>query len=139
MVDPGGQGRAGRRVAGVFAVRSGPPGRVPCWNKGIAVQSVCGPENLPPCIVCGARAVQVFAVIDTLRYYRCAVCEATFLDPSQRLSREDEHQRYRLHKNDPADPGYRRFITRRMRERYGFEGSPIVINMRIREKRERNR
>ena len=37
------------------------------------------------------------------------------------------------------DPGYRRFITRRMRERYGFEGSPIVINMRIREKRERNR
>lgn len=33
------------------------------------------------------------------------------------------------------DPGYRRFITRRMRETYTFEGSPIVINMRIREKR----
>lgn len=35
------------------------------------------------------------------------------------------------------DPGYRRFIQRRLRETYGFEGSPIVINMRIREKRER--
>lgn len=76
------------------------------------MQSGCGPENVQPCIVCGARAVQAFAVIDTLRYYRCAVCEATFLDPSQRLSREDEHQRYRLHKNDPADPGYRRFLAR---------------------------
>lgn len=35
------------------------------------------------------------------------------------------------------DPGYRRFIQRRLRERYGFEGSPIVLNMRIREKRQR--
>lgn len=34
------------------------------------------------------------------------------------------------------DPGYRRFIQRRLRERYGFEGSPIVLNMRIREKRQ---
>lgn len=36
------------------------------------------------------------------------------------------------------DPGYRRFIQRRLREIYGFEGSPIVINMRIREKRSRS-
>lgn len=35
------------------------------------------------------------------------------------------------------DPGYRRFIQRRLRERYGFEGTPIVLNMRIREKRQR--
>lgn len=35
------------------------------------------------------------------------------------------------------DPGYRRFIQRRLRERYDFEGSPIVLNMRIREKRQR--
>ena len=35
------------------------------------------------------------------------------------------------------DPQYRRFIQRRLRERYGFEGSPIVINMRIRERRPR--
>jgi GTP-binding protein len=35
------------------------------------------------------------------------------------------------------DPGYRRFIQRRLRELYGFEGSPIVINMRVRERRQR--
>lgn len=33
------------------------------------------------------------------------------------------------------DPQYRRFIQRRLREVYGFEGSPIVVNMRVREKR----
>ena len=35
------------------------------------------------------------------------------------------------------DPGYRRFIQRRLRELYSFEGTPIVINMRVREKRQR--
>ena len=35
------------------------------------------------------------------------------------------------------DPQYRRFIERRLRETYGFEGSPIQVNMRVREKRER--
>ncbi|KAA9135979.1 ribosome biogenesis GTPase Der [Microbacterium caowuchunii] len=35
------------------------------------------------------------------------------------------------------DPGYRRFIQRRLREIYGFEGSPIVINMRVRERKQR--
>ena len=35
------------------------------------------------------------------------------------------------------DPGYRRFIQRRLRETYGFEGSPIEVAMRIREKRKR--
>ncbi len=34
-------------------------------------------------------------------------------------------------------PGYRRFIQRRLRELYSFEGTPIVINMRVREKRQR--
>ncbi|MFV0320600.1 MAG: ribosome biogenesis GTPase Der [Microbacterium sp.] len=35
------------------------------------------------------------------------------------------------------DAGYRRFIQRRLREIYGFEGTPIVINMRVRERRKR--
>jgi GTP-binding protein len=35
------------------------------------------------------------------------------------------------------DPGYRRFITRRLRETYGFEGTPIEVGMRVREKRKR--
>ncbi|MEU3848015.1 ribosome biogenesis GTPase Der [Micrococcus terreus] len=37
------------------------------------------------------------------------------------------------------DPGYRRFIIRRLRETFGFEGTPIELTMRVREKRGRNR
>ncbi|NKE10307.1 MULTISPECIES: ribosome biogenesis GTPase Der [Kocuria] len=37
------------------------------------------------------------------------------------------------------DPGYRRFITRRLRETFGFEGTPIEVAMRVRERRPRNK
>ena len=37
------------------------------------------------------------------------------------------------------DPGYRRFIIRRLRETFGFEGTPIELGMRVREKRGRKR
>ncbi|MEP6980551.1 MAG: ribosome biogenesis GTPase Der [Nakamurella sp.] len=38
------------------------------------------------------------------------------------------------------EAGYRRFIERRLREEFGFDGSPIRINVRVREKRgDRNR
>jgi GTPase len=33
------------------------------------------------------------------------------------------------------EAGYRRFLERRLRETFGFDGSPIRINMRVREKR----
>lgn len=35
------------------------------------------------------------------------------------------------------DPGYRRFIERRLREEFGFVGSPIQIGVRARERRQR--
>jgi len=35
------------------------------------------------------------------------------------------------------EAGYRRFIERRLRETFGFEGSPIEISVRVREKRRR--
>jgi GTP-binding protein len=35
------------------------------------------------------------------------------------------------------DPGYRRYIERRLRETFGFEGTPISISVRVREKRKR--
>ena len=37
------------------------------------------------------------------------------------------------------DPGYRRFIARRLRETFGFEGTPIEVTMRVRERRSRKR
>jgi GTP-binding protein len=33
------------------------------------------------------------------------------------------------------EAGYRRFLERRLRETFGFEGSPVRINVRVREKR----
>jgi GTPase len=33
------------------------------------------------------------------------------------------------------EAGYRRFIERRLRETFGFEGSPVRVNVRVREKR----
>ena len=36
------------------------------------------------------------------------------------------------------DPAYRRFIENRLREEYGFVGSPIQISVRVRERRKRN-
>jgi GTP-binding protein len=35
------------------------------------------------------------------------------------------------------EASYRRFIERRLREEFGFTGTPIEISMRIREKRRR--
>ncbi|MBT2899552.1 MULTISPECIES: ribosome biogenesis GTPase Der [unclassified Streptomyces] len=35
--------------------------------------------------------------------------------------------------------GYRRFVERRLREEFGFEGTPIHISVRVREKRGRNK
>ena len=35
------------------------------------------------------------------------------------------------------DPSYRRFIERRMREEFGFVGSPIKLSVRVREKRKK--
>ena len=59
------------------------------------------------------------------------------------LGDELGEERVELARRDPLfttgflDPGYRRFVQRRLRELYGFEGTPIVINMRVRERRQR--
>ncbi|GAA5060034.1 ribosome biogenesis GTPase Der [Nocardia callitridis] len=37
------------------------------------------------------------------------------------------------------EAGYRRFLERRLREEFGFDGSPVRISVRVREKRERKR
>ena len=37
------------------------------------------------------------------------------------------------------EAGYRRFLRRRLREEFGFAGSPVRISVRVREKRGRKR
>jgi GTP-binding protein len=36
------------------------------------------------------------------------------------------------------EASYRRFVERRLREEYGFVGSPVVLNVRVREKRRKS-
>lgn len=64
------------------------------------------------CVVCEASSAQVFMAIADRTYFRCAACEATFLDPAALPDRALEHAQYRLHQNDIANPGYRRFLSR---------------------------
>jgi len=45
--------------------------------------------------------------------------------------------RFVLFTTGPLEASYRRFIERRLRERYGFAGSPIEISVRAREKKKR--
>ena len=54
----------------------------------------------------------MFMHVDGRVYWRCAACEATFLDPGQRPTRGEELAHYRHHRNDPADPRYRRFLSK---------------------------
>ena len=44
---------------------------------------------------------------------------------------------FALFTSGKLDSGYERFIERRLREEFGFAGTPIVINQRVRERRKR--
>ena len=70
------------------------------------------PVAWPLCPVCVVGSVEFFLAVGDLRYWRCPHCLATLLEPRQRLSLEDERAEYRLHRNDPADAGYRAFLAR---------------------------
>lgn len=65
----------------------------------------------PTCPVCRDGRTREFAEVDCKAYFRCASCECTFLEPSGRLTREAERAYYLTHRNQPGDPGYRRFLS----------------------------
>ncbi|MFW6415217.1 MAG: class I SAM-dependent methyltransferase [Thermodesulfobacteriota bacterium] len=62
------------------------------------------------CPVCMQSEVYLFHTEKGRDYWRCPVCRATCLDPSQYPSMREEYQRYCEHDNDPEDPGYRKFL-----------------------------
>ncbi|MBW6507565.1 MAG: class I SAM-dependent methyltransferase [Rhodobacteraceae bacterium] len=64
------------------------------------------------CPVCDASRPEPFIVADGRDYWRCASCEARFLAPAQRPSRDEEYAHYLHHENDPGDPRYRRFLSK---------------------------
>lgn len=50
--------------------------------------------------------------VENRHYWRCSTCEATFLEPSQRLGLVAERAHYLTHENAVEDPGYRRFLAK---------------------------
>lgn len=66
----------------------------------------------PGCGVCNAPVIRPFLSVDGRDYHRCDRCMATLLDPAQWLSPEMEYAQYLEHKNDSADIGYRRFLSK---------------------------
>jgi hypothetical protein len=63
-----------------------------------------------PCPLCGSRDTAPFDLAPA-RYFDCGECGLRFLDPLQRLSRDEESAYYATHRNDPADTAYRRFLS----------------------------
>lgn len=49
-------------------------------------------------------------IVEGKRYWRCGVCEARFLDPTQQPAADEEYSCYLSHENHPDDPGYRHFL-----------------------------
>ena len=64
------------------------------------------------CPVCLEGKLEAFRQIGPQEYLRCPVCEATIMAPHARLSADEEKKVYELHDNDPADGGYRRFLSK---------------------------
>ena len=83
-------------------------------TAGVAERRARANGHVSPaaCPVCRARSAEPFLTIDGLDHWRCAACEARFLDPRQRLTAAEERAHYLHHENDPADPRYRAFLAR---------------------------
>lgn len=82
-------------------------------NRPTAVTDlVPGAKGTIRCTVCGARPLAFLVTAGGADYWRCQQCEATLMDPANWPDRQTEKAVYDLHDNDPADPGYRRFLGR---------------------------
>ncbi|WP_435541206.1 class I SAM-dependent methyltransferase [Azospirillum sp. ST 5-10] len=66
----------------------------------------------PSCPLCASLATTPFVTAGGRDYRRCPACRLTFLEPAQRPDAAAERAEYALHRNDPADPRYRRFLGR---------------------------
>ena len=62
------------------------------------------------CILCNSKDVQKHFSRNNRDYFICDVCKLIFMDPSQHPDVNYCEARYKLHKNDPLDEGYRNFL-----------------------------
>lgn len=70
----------------------------------------------PDCPLCFTTGSQHFACLPLsegdANYFRCPVCQLTFVGAESLPSREAEQAHYALHQNNPDDAGYRAFLAR---------------------------
>jgi SAM-dependent methyltransferase len=64
------------------------------------------------CPLCGGTQLAAFHRDRRRDYLCCSHCQLVFVPPAQHLSAAQEKAEYDLHRNDPADHGYRRFLSR---------------------------
>ncbi len=66
----------------------------------------------PSCPLCGAPGLAPYFEEPGRAWVRCARCDLVVIPPRFHLSAADEKAQYDLHRNDPADAGYRAFLAR---------------------------
>ncbi len=84
----------------------------PDTAQGSTDESAIKKTSIEKCIVCGSLTTKPFVTVSSLNYWRCHHCEATFLHPQHRLSRQEEYEHYLTHENDAEDLGYRAFLSK---------------------------
>lgn len=91
-------------------------------------------DGLVKCLLCQSPRTDVFRVVKkpARTYHRCCQCDLLFMDPSERLSAEEEKARYDFHENKDT-PGYRTFLApvleeiARFRQKKGLCPSQVKI------------
>ena len=82
-------------------------------NRDTPMTQPAQPTAAPQaCPVCGHAPSAPFLTLGGRTYRRCPACAARFLLPEHHPSRAEERATYLLHRNDPDDPGYRRFLSK---------------------------
>lgn len=77
-------------------------------------------QNHISCPLCLGEQTDTYHIVDDHQYFICPTCDLAFLPPDLLPEREEEFQRYELHKNDPTDLGYITFLSQLLRPLLGF-------------------
>lgn len=64
-----------------------------------------------PCPLCASAETMLHARAHERDYFACPSCGLVFMDRAARLGAVEEKARYETHENDPADDGYRAFLS----------------------------
>lgn len=64
------------------------------------------------CPLCGSSTATDYCEDKNRKYFQCLDCNLIFVQPESFLSASEEKSQYDFHENDPADDGYRNFLSR---------------------------